>query len=47
MPNNLNFEFNFYYFLIGSLMIYPPGLYYLYTHMLIARSRALSHEKLE
>ena len=34
MPNALNFAFDFYWFSIFGVLMYPPGFYMLYTHML-------------
>jgi len=42
MPNQLNFAFSYYYFLLFILAMYIPGSYVMYTYMLAQRKKVLS-----
>lgn len=46
LPNKWNFIFNFHSFILFGLgVLYPPGSYVMYTHMLKQRSKALAKAK--
>lgn len=42
MPNWANFEFNFHYFCLFNLVMYIPGLPYMYMHMMRQRKRYIA-----
>eukprot|EP01098_Paradermamoeba_levis_P005067 TRINITY_DN2150_c0_g1_i1.p1 TRINITY_DN2150_c0_g1~~TRINITY_DN2150_c0_g1_i1.p1 ORF type:complete len:145 (-),score=36.96 TRINITY_DN2150_c0_g1_i1:108-542(-) len=45
MPNKYNAAFSLYYFIILNLIVWPYGLYIVYTHMWRQRAKNLSPQK--